>query len=117
MIRIPFNSGNIKPDYQKIKSEAIEAISNINNLSQEEQVRFNELRDRVEQIFYNHLDEQDRAAYTNLQNEGSSTDAKVAVDAMRMLLQKVNSKLTNDERIIIIEFQKFKAKLTTSESH
>lgn len=117
LINTLINSSSNKPGYQKIKSEAIKAISNMNNLSQEEQVRFIELRNRVEQIIYNHIEEQDRVIYTNLQNEEPSADANIAVDTMHILLQKVNSKLTQEERMTIIEFQKLRAKLTASGSH
>jgi len=101
---------NNKKAYKAIRSGVTKAGSSLNNLPQEEQDRFYEFKEKINQIICNHLDEQDKGVYNNLMNKGTLTDADL--DTSHMLLQKVNPNLTEEEKTIIKDFQKFKAKLT-----
>jgi len=91
--------------YQTVRNAIPNITTKFNNLPQDEQNRFYELRDKAFQVIRNHLDEPDKTEYTNLVNGGFKTDEDI--DRGDVLLKKAKSKLREEEKVVVDEYYKF----------
>lgn len=101
---------NDRKAYQTVRNAMPNATIKFNSLSQEEQNRIYELREKAFQIVYNHLDDQDKAEYANLFNGGMKTDADFARNDA--LLNKVKPKLNEEEKAVLNDFYQVVKELT-----
>lgn len=78
------------------------ASVNLNNLSQEEQNRIYELRNKVYQIITEHLYGQEKEEYASLIGKSEKTD--MDFERMNILFNKVKPQLSEKEKEIFVDF-------------